>query len=147
MTLKEMIEERHEFYKTAFDTYYPLYLKACEDYAEVFYKWSMSEGEDEELANLCNTLYQKRELYDSLCDCLEDALDELPRVIGRDETISDLLEEIANKFEPIPKCPNCGSTSQVKEGIPYTDTNGEYICFDYVCGCGCHFNKNEGATE
>jgi len=141
MTLKEMLKERYEFYTQALNTYYPLYLKACEDYAEVFHKWAMSEGEDEELANLCNTLYQKRELYDNVCDALGDAIDEIPRMIGRDETISDLLEEIANKFESIPKCPNCGSTAQVKECTPFTTPDGEYICFDYVCGCGCYFNE------
>ena len=145
MTPKEMLTERHEFYTQIFNTYYPLYLKACEDYAEVFHKWSMSDGEDEELANLCNTLYQKRELYDNLCDCLGDAIDEISRVIGRDETISDLLEEISNKCSA-PKCPNCGSTAQVKECTPFTTPNEEYLCFDYICGCGCYFNK-EGATE
>ena len=99
MTLKEILKERYEFYSTTLDIYYPLYLKACEDYAEVFHKWAMSEGEDEELANLCNILYQKRELYDNLCDTLGDAIDEISRMIGRDETISYLLEEIANKCE------------------------------------------------
>jgi hypothetical protein len=143
MTLTETLKERYEFYSTTHDIYYPLYLKACEDYAEVFHNWAMSEGEDEELANLCNALYQKRELYDNLCDTLGDAMDEIASLINKDQTISDLLEEIANKCEPTPKCPNCGSTAQVKKLVPFTDTNGQYIYFDYVCGCGCHFDKDE----
>lgn len=146
MTLKEMLKERYEFYIKTLEVYYPLFNKACEEYAEAFLKWNESNREDEELANLCNILYQKKELYDTLCDRLEDNIDELSRVMSRDEAISDLLEEIANKFESIPKCPNCGSTAQVKECTPFTTPDGEYICFDYVCGCGCYFNK-EMATE
>ena len=40
----------------------------------------------------------------------------------------------------IPKCPNCGSTAQVKKNIPHTTTTGEYINMQYVCGCGCYFD-------
>lgn len=39
------------------------------------------------------------------------------------------------------KCPNCGSTAQVRENIPFTTPDGEYINADYVCGCGCYFNE------
>lgn len=39
----------------------------------------------------------------------------------------------------ITKCPNCGSTSQVRE----TDISqsGKEIIFSYSCGCGCKFTE------
>lgn len=39
------------------------------------------------------------------------------------------------------KCPNCGSTAQVKKNIPFTDKDGNYINQEYYCGCGCYFNE------
>lgn len=39
-----------------------------------------------------------------------------------------------------PKCPNCGSTAQVRENIPHTTSTGKYISQKYVCGCGCYFD-------
>jgi transposase-like protein len=41
------------------------------------------------------------------------------------------------------KCPNCGSTAQVKKNIPFTDKDGNYINQDYYCGCGCYFNEEK----
>ena len=99
MTLKEIIKERYDFYSTTYNIYHPLFLKACEDYAEAFHKWTMSEGEDNELLNRCNVLYDKRERYDELCNALEEAMEELEIVLNRDDTISYLLEEIAKKCD------------------------------------------------
>ena len=45
------------------------------------------------------------------------------------------------------KCPNCGSTAQVKENIPHTDKVGNYIYNKYVCGCGCYFDEEEEGEE
>ena len=38
------------------------------------------------------------------------------------------------------KCPNCGSTAQVKRNTPFTDKEGNYINQTYVCECGCYFD-------
>ena len=38
------------------------------------------------------------------------------------------------------RCPNCGSTAQVRENTPFTTPDGEYITAEYVCGCGCYFD-------
>ena len=38
------------------------------------------------------------------------------------------------------KCPNCGSTAQVKENIPHPDKWGNYVDAKYVCGCGLYFD-------
>lgn len=38
------------------------------------------------------------------------------------------------------KCPNCGSTAQVKE-IGCYDDNKKFV-EKFLCGCGCQFNKN-----
>ena len=38
------------------------------------------------------------------------------------------------------KCPNCGSTAQVKENTPFVSKDGEYINAKYKCGCGCYFD-------
>ena len=42
------------------------------------------------------------------------------------------------------KCPNCGSTAQVKKNIPHTDKAGNYIYNDYVCGGGCYLDEPRG---
>ena len=39
------------------------------------------------------------------------------------------------------KCPNCGSTAQVKRNTPHTDKDGNYIYNRWVCGCGCYFDE------
>lgn len=39
------------------------------------------------------------------------------------------------------KCPNCGSTAQVKKNISHTDKDGNYITAQYVCGCGIYFDE------
>lgn len=41
------------------------------------------------------------------------------------------------------KCPNCGSTAQVREATPFVTPDGEYIHFDFCCGCGIYFNQEE----
>ena len=41
------------------------------------------------------------------------------------------------------KCPNCGSTAQVRKNVPFTTATGEYIDADYVCGCGCYFYEED----
>jgi hypothetical protein len=46
-------------------------------------------------------------------------------------------------MEEIIKCPCCGSTAQVRENIPHTDKEGNYIWSKYVCGCGCYFDEGE----
>lgn len=38
------------------------------------------------------------------------------------------------------KCPNCGSTAQVKETFSNYSTSLEAQCNSYKCGCGCLFN-------
>lgn len=40
----------------------------------------------------------------------------------------------------MPKCPNCGSTAQVKSA--YTWTYTDLIVKGFKCGCGCHFQQN-----
>lgn len=39
------------------------------------------------------------------------------------------------------KCPNCGSSAQVKRelAVPSESANGDSIFIHYNCGCGCHF--------
>jgi hypothetical protein len=39
----------------------------------------------------------------------------------------------------ITKCPNCGSTSQVREND--IDQFEKEIIFSYSCGCGCKFTE------
>lgn len=39
----------------------------------------------------------------------------------------------------ITKCPNCGSTSQVREDD--IDQFEKEIIFSYSCGCGCKFTE------
>jgi hypothetical protein len=38
------------------------------------------------------------------------------------------------------KCPNCGSTAQVRMGEPTLSRNKCYITLPCECGCGCHFD-------
>ena len=38
------------------------------------------------------------------------------------------------------KCPNCGSTAQVRIGEPSLSDNKEIITLPCECGCGCHFD-------
>lgn len=38
------------------------------------------------------------------------------------------------------KCPNCGSSAQVRKNEPFVDGEGNFIYSDYVCGCGCYFD-------
>lgn len=45
------------------------------------------------------------------------------------------------------KCPNCGSTAQVKENIPHTDKCGNYIYSKYVCGCGMYFDTEHDLDD
>lgn len=39
------------------------------------------------------------------------------------------------------KCPNCGSTAQVKRElvVPSESADNEIVSIHYACGCGCHF--------
>ena len=39
------------------------------------------------------------------------------------------------------RCPNCGSTAQIKRelAVPSESPEKEFIFIHYVCGCGCHF--------
>lgn len=43
------------------------------------------------------------------------------------------------------KCPNCGSTAQVRminhQSFVYSTTISLYL--GYKCGCGCHFSTKE----
>lgn len=41
------------------------------------------------------------------------------------------------------KCPNCGSTAQVKETFSNYSTSLNAQCNSYKCGCGCLFSKRE----
>ena len=41
------------------------------------------------------------------------------------------------------KCPNCGSSAQVKAITPFVSDTGEYIDVNYVCGCGVYFYTEE----
>lgn len=51
------------------------------------------------------------------------------------------------------KCPNCGSTAQVRStGSPTLSDNKEVLYEHFTCGCGCHFTaeyfrNDEGAWE
>lgn len=46
------------------------------------------------------------------------------------------------------KCPNCGSTAQVKpNGQIQISSNHLYITESYVCGCGCHFTVLQSREE
>ena len=38
------------------------------------------------------------------------------------------------------RCPNCGSTAQVKENTPFVSREGYYIDAKYKCGCGLYFD-------
>ena len=38
------------------------------------------------------------------------------------------------------KCPNCGSTAQIRMGEPAPSRNKCYITLSCECGCGCHFD-------
>ena len=39
------------------------------------------------------------------------------------------------------KCPNCGSTAQVKLVCPpFISTNKQVLIEGFDCGCGCHFS-------
>ena len=38
------------------------------------------------------------------------------------------------------KCPNCGSTAQVRETFSNYSTSLEAQCNSYQCGCGCLFH-------
>lgn len=35
------------------------------------------------------------------------------------------------------KCPNCGSTAQVKS--MWTNNSNSISSHEYICGCGCHW--------
>ena len=38
------------------------------------------------------------------------------------------------------KCPNCGSTAQVKPvGLPEVSRNGDFLLSRFRCGCGVEF--------
>ena len=41
----------------------------------------------------------------------------------------------------ITRCPNCGSTAQVKRelAVPSESADKEVVSIHYTCGCGCHF--------
>jgi hypothetical protein len=41
----------------------------------------------------------------------------------------------------ITRCPNCGSTAQVKRelAVPSESVDKEVVSIHYTCGCGCHF--------
>ena len=43
----------------------------------------------------------------------------------------------------ITKCPNCGSTAQVKKelAVPSESVDKEVVSIRYICGCGCHFEE------
>ncbi len=51
------------------------------------------------------------------------------------------------------KCPNCGSTAQVRStGAPVLSDNKEVLYEHFTCGCGCYFDtdyerNSEGAWE
>jgi hypothetical protein len=46
------------------------------------------------------------------------------------------------------RCPNCGSTAQVKKfGNPYWSDNEEYISQDFKCDCGCMFERMYAVDE
>lgn len=41
------------------------------------------------------------------------------------------------------KCPNCGSTAQVKETFSNYSTSLKAQCNSYECGCGCLFQTRK----
>ena len=45
------------------------------------------------------------------------------------------------------KCPNCGSTAQVRMGEPTLSRNKSYITLPCECGCGCHFDLDYAVEE
>ena len=51
------------------------------------------------------------------------------------------------------RCPNCGSTAQVRStGAPTLSDNGSVLTETFTCGCGCYFDTDyernaEGAWE
>lgn len=46
------------------------------------------------------------------------------------------------------KCPNCGSTAQVRvENEPKLVDNGEILLEGFFCGCGCHFEVDYARNE
>lgn len=45
-------------------------------------------------------------------------------------------------FEYGVKCPNCGSTAQVRLGDPYVVEGGAYFEQRGICGCGCAFTAS-----
>ena len=51
------------------------------------------------------------------------------------------------------KCPNCGSTAQVRNTYPPTISNNREVLIEgFTCGCGCHFSveyqrNNKGVWE
>lgn len=45
------------------------------------------------------------------------------------------------------KCPNCGSTAQVKIDKPVLSQNGRYINTPCECGCGCVFTLEHELSD
>ena len=50
----------------------------------------------------------------------------------------------------MPKCPNCGSTAQVKQTLTASDfgAGGQSFCFyKYRCGCGARFTGSRYRSD
>jgi hypothetical protein len=46
------------------------------------------------------------------------------------------------------KCPNCGSTAQVKPvGLPEVSRNGDFLLSRFRCGCGIDFTLMASVAE
>ena len=45
------------------------------------------------------------------------------------------------------KCPNCGSTAQIRMGEPTLSRNKCYITLSCECGCGCHFDLDYNVED
>ena len=46
------------------------------------------------------------------------------------------------------KCPNCGSTAQVKPvGLPEVSRNGDFLLSRFRCGCGVEFVLSASVSD
>lgn len=46
------------------------------------------------------------------------------------------------------KCPNCGSTAQVRLACPpFISNNTQFLTEGFTCGCGCHFSQEYERDE
>lgn len=115
-----------------------------------FYKWEVVATyycrTEEKARHILNLIIAEDFIKNN--DCYDDdtTFEEICAFAWEDGGIDDVVRIEEFEFEEdkgVIKCPNCGSSAQVRKNTPFVDKNGEYIYCEYVCGCGCYFDKNE----